>query len=454
MICNHTLPTRRELLRRGLRMASTIGAAGAFGHLGRMSALAQTPPTDYKALVCVFMFGGNDANNMVIPVSGSNATNYKNVRGNLAINNPINLGATGYGLHPNLAGLAGLFNTPSQTVAANTMAVVFNVGTLVQPIDRAAYQNGSKMVPKNLYSHSDQTSEWQTASPLQNFTTGWGGRISDVLPSGAAGFPEGVGLNGGAQFLNGLNGAPASLSGVTFGLPGEDNSAATIARDAALQQIFTLDTGLTLVQAANGILKAGIDVAALVNSAANGGGALPVAFPNTSLGNQLAQAARLIRAHSALGVTRQIFFASIGGFDTHSDQLNTQANLFNELNAAILAFENAMADPTIATADKVTLFTESEFSRTFQPNSNGGTDHAWGSHHMVFGAAVKNGLYGKFPTLVTGLGDDAEGRGNWIPQVALDQYGATLANWFGVSALTTVFPNLLNFGANQTLSFL
>ena len=289
---------------------------------------------------------------------------------------------------------------------------------------------------------------------MQNLTTGWGGRIADVLPSGSQGFPAGVGLNGNAQFLVGTGSPQASLNNNIFGLPGEDGSAAAIARDAALQQIFTLDTGLTLVQAANGVLKTAMDVASLVNSAANGGGALPVTFPNTGLGQQLAQAARLIRARAALGVTRQIFFASIGGFDTHTDELNTQAQLLTEVNNAIVAFELAMADTTIAAADKVTLFTESEFNRTFQPNSNGGTDHAWGGHHLVVGAAVKSGIYGTFPTLVPGGPDDAEGRGNWIPQVALDQYGATLAKWFGVGSLTSVFPNLVNFGSNQTLTFL
>ncbi len=446
------LPTRRDLLRTGIKLASAIGTAGAFGHLGKMSALAQAP-TDYKALVCVFMFGGNDSNNMVIPVSGPNATNYRTTRGNLAIANPVALGRSGSGLHPSLAGVAGLFNTPSQTVAANQAAVVVNVGTLVQKITRAQYQSGAP-VPKNLFSHSDQTSEWQTAAPLQNYTTGWGGRIADVLPSGSQGFPTGVGLNGNAQFLVGTGSPQASLNNNIFGLPGEDGSAAAIARDAALQQIFTLDTGLTLVQAANGVLKTAIDVASLVNSAANGGGALPVTFPNTGLGQQLAQAARLIRGRAALGVTRQIFFASIGGFDTHSDELNTQAQLLSEVNNAIVAFELAMADTTIAAADKVTLFTESEFNRTFQPNSNGGTDHAWGGHHLVVGAAVKSGIYGTFPTLVPGGPDDAEGRGNWIPQVALDQYGATLAQWFGVGSLTSVFPNLVNFGSNQTLTFL
>lgn len=445
------LPTRRDLLRTGVKLASAIGTAGAFGHLGRMSAFAQTP-TDYKALVCVFLFGGNDSNNMVIPVSGPNATNYLNARGALAIRNSVALGSTGYGLHPSLGGIAGLFN--SQTAGANQAAVVFNVGTLVQNITRAQYQSGAKPVPKNLFSHSDQTSEWQTAAPLQNLTTGWGGRISDILPSGSQSFPEGVGLNGNAQFLVGAGGPQASLTNGIFGLPGEDGSDVTAARDAALQQLFTLDTGLTLVQAANGVLKAAVDVAGLVNSAANGGGALPVVFPNTGIGQQLAQAARLIRARAALGVTRQIFFASIGGFDTHSDELNTQAQLLTDVNNAIVAFESAMADTTIAAADKVTLFTESEFNRTFQPNSNGGTDHAWGGHHLVVGAAVKNGLYGTFPTLIAGGPDDAEGRGNWIPQVALDQYGATLANWFGVGALTSVFPNLTNFGANQTLNFL
>jgi uncharacterized protein (DUF1501 family) len=249
---------------------------------------------------------------------------------------------------------------------------------------------------------------------------------------------------GNSTLLIGQTSQPASLSGDGFGLLGEDGSASATARDAALQQIFKLDSGVTLVQASGGVLQGAIEMASLVKNAVSTT-ALPVSFPATNLGQQLAEVAQLIRARTQLGATRQIFFTSLGGFDTHTDQLNTQAALYQQLSDAIAAFDTAMSDSSIAAADAVTLFTESEFSRTFQPNTNGGTDHAWGGHHMIVGGAVKGGLYGTYPTLALGGSSDAEGRGNWIPTTSLDQYGATLAHWFGVTNLLGVFPNLSNF---------
>ena len=444
-----TILSRRELLRRGLRVATTLGAAAGFGHLGRMSAFAQSSGSNYKALVCVFLFGGNDGNNMVIPVTGANATNYTKGRGSLALSNPLALGDSGYGLHPNMTALANLYKS-------GVLAVQANVGTLVQPMTRSEYTTGSVKAPSNLFSHADQQQEWQTAAPLENITTGWGGRISDLTTAtSTSGFPVSVSVAGNSTLLAGQTTSQATVSGDGFGLLGEDGSAATTARDAALQQLFKLDSGVTLLQSANGTLQNAIEVANLVNSAASSS-ALPVTFPSTSIGNQLAEVTQLIRARTQLGAQRQIFFTSLGGFDTHTSQLSLQAGLLQQLSDAMAAFYTAMSDSSIAAANQVTVFTESEFSRTFQPNTNGGTDHAWGSHHLILGGGVNGGVYGSFPSLVAGGDSDAEGRGNWIPTTSLDQYGATFANWFGVSQsnLTTVFPNLVNFSGQQTLGFL
>jgi uncharacterized protein (DUF1501 family) len=444
-----TILSRRELLRRGLRVATTLGAAVGFGHLGRMSAFAQSSGSNYKALVCVFLFGGNDGNNMVIPVTGANATNYTKGRGSLALSNPLALGDSGYGLHPNMTALANLYKS-------GILAVQANVGTLVQPMTRSEYTTGSVKAPSNLFSHADQQQEWQTAAPLENITTGWGGRISDLTTAtSTSGFPVSVSVAGNSTLLAGQTTSQATVSGDGFGLLGEDGSAATTARDASLQQLFKLDSGVTLLQSASGVLQNAIEVANLVSSAASTS-ALPVTFPQTSIGNQLAEVTQLIRARTQLGAQRQIFFTSLGGFDTHTSQLGLQASLLQQLSDAMAAFYTAMSDSSIAAANQVTVFTESEFSRTFQPNTNGGTDHAWGSHHLIVGGGVNGGVYGSFPSLVAGGDSDAEGRGNWIPTTSLDQYGATFANWFGVSQsnLTTVFPNLANFSGQQTLSFL
>jgi uncharacterized protein (DUF1501 family) len=434
--------SRRRLLKNGLRMATTIGGAAAFGHLGKISAWAQSAPTDYKALVCVFLFGGNDGNNMVIPMSGSAATQYTNVRGGLAVKSPLALGSTGYGLHTEMASLAGLYN---QT---QNVAIMSNVGTLVSPVTRDQFESGTGKLPVNLFSHADQQQEWQSAAPLQNLTTGWGGRIADLYPPSCVQCaPTAISVNGNTTLLVGQNSQPSTISGAGANLIGSDGSTPSVARDNALQQIFKLDSGVTLVQAAGSVLQEGIQMAALIHKTMSST-PLPVTFPSTSLGQQLGQVAQIIRSRAAFGAKRQIFFASLGGFDTHTNQTGTHAALLQQLSDALTAFYNALADSSIAAADNVTLFTESEFGRSLQPNTNGGTDHAWGSHHVVVGGAVKGGMYGQFPSLAIGGEGDIGQRGNWIPTTSLDQYGATLASWFGVADPLNIFPNLKNFDSS------
>lgn len=449
------MTSRRNFLKIGCCSLSTLTVASQFSRLGAINALAQSTGSDYKALVCVFLFGGNDANNMVIPVSAQ-YPQYQTIRGPLAIPQaqllqlPTPSGAV-YGLHPALTGIHPLW-------AQKRLAVVANVGMLVKPTTRAQYLAGQNPVPSNLFSHSDQTSEWQTAMPLGG-TTGWGGRIADKMllygTNQPSTFPLGASVNGGALLLNGQNTKPAtSIPGqTTTGLEGSSlDNPAMIARDKALGELLDMDSGFALVQAASANVKEGIRIAQLINSATQQN-PLQTQFPNTGLGQQLAQVARLLQVKDALGMRRQIFFAGMGGFDTHSNEINDHQNLMTQLGGALGAFNAAMAE--LGLADKVTLFTESEFSRTFQPSQGAGSDHAWGGHHLVMGGAVKGGqLYGTFPTLALQGPDDSGSRGNWIPTTPLDQYGATLASWFGVQAsdLTSIFPNLTNF-TSQNLGF-
>ena len=217
-----------------------------------------------------------------------------------------------------------------------------------------------------------------------------------------------------------------------------------------LQQILTFDTGMKLIGAMSGILGAGLKNAAEIQKVLTNATALKTVFPNTGLGNQLKQAAQLLSVRSALGMQRQIFFCSQGGFDNHSDLVASQDNLFNELGPALAAFYQATAE--LSVANQMTTFTESEFGRTFNPSSTAGSDHAWGSHHLVLGGAVNGGqMYGKFPTLVVNGPDDAGNRGQWIPSTGLDQYASTMATWFGVQPgdLPTVFPNINNFPSHD-----
>jgi uncharacterized protein (DUF1501 family) len=226
------------------------------------------------------------------------------------------------------------------------------------------------------------------------------------------------------------------------------------ARVTSLQNLLTFDTGLQLVSAANGVLADGLRSAQEIDAALNSGPPLPVTFPTTTLGQQLAQVAQIIAVRGALGMQRQIFFAGLGGFDHHENLLARQQTLLAQVDAAFNAFYNTME--ATGMLGNVTLFTESEFNRTGNANANIGTDHAWGGHHIVIGGGVHgNSTYGTFPVHALSGPDDAGSRGNWIPSTSLDQYAATLAGWFGVSDsnLNTIFPNLANFSP-QKLAFL
>lgn len=449
-----TRHTRRDMLR--LTCCSAAGAAmlGGLSKFGLVSAFAQGS-TDYKALVCIFLFGGNDGNNMVVPID-SRYAGYQTVRGGIAIPQgqllPLQSGGQAiYGLHPSMPELQGYFNNQKN------LAILANVGTLVQPTTQAMYK-GYQNLPRNLFSHSDQQDQWQSAQLTGVPLSGWAGKVADSLQSAynsAAKFPPILSVSGNAIFCTGINSQPFTMDpGSTPGLQGFDPSAASQARFVAAQQLLTFDSGLSLVQAANAVTGQAVQYSVVLSNALKNIPPLQTVFPKNYLADQLKQVAQVIAAQGSLGVRRQIFFCSAGGFDTHGDQLVQHVRLLSELSQGMSAFYQATQE--LGVANQVTTFTTSEFGRTLEPGSNGGTDHAWGNHQMALGGAVKgNTLYGTFPTLALGGPDDADQNGRWIPTTALDQYGATLATWFGVSAadLPSVFPNLANFSA-KNLGFL
>jgi uncharacterized protein (DUF1501 family) len=444
--------------RRQILQLACCGGGLAFSPLGRlgfrtfgaMSAYAQTT-SDYRALVCVFLFGGNDGNNLIVPLDTSSYDAYSKIRGSLALASSALLpvtaktGSRAFGFHSKLANLQKLFS-------GGQAAVVANVGTLVVPLTRAQYLAGNIALPENLFSHSDQQLQWQATSAAQN-GTGWGGRVADKIAwmNAPATFPAFLSVAGNAMIGQGGDTTPATvIPGAPLNLTGFSNTTADNARQLALQQLLTLDTGAALVQQASTTMQQGLGDSAILQKAISGATALTTAFPKTSIGAQLQQIAQVIQARNELGMKRQIFFCSLGGFDTHTAQLNTQDTLFAQLDAAVAAFVSATAE--LGVENNVTTFTESDFARTLQPNTNGGTDHAWGSHHVVLGGAVQGGdVYGQFPELALGGPNDAGSAGRWIPTTALDQYGATLASWFGVVStdLSYVFPNLANFPASN-----
>ena len=430
-----------------IRCASLAAAGSAAGMrpFGALNALAQSAP-DYKALVCVFLYGGNDANNTFVPFDTAGYNNYSAIRGPLAIaqNQLLQLGPLpNFALNPNLPDIATLFNNKNA-------AIVANVGTLVEPTTRAQFM-ANQSLPSNLFSHPDQQLEWQNAAASGATPTGWAGRIADTLAASYnsnATIPMITSVAGDTLFCNGLSSTPVSVSpGNLSGASCSEGTTECGAQLATAQALLTFDSGLSLIQADDSITTNAYKYAKILTAATQSVTPLQTVFPtNNGLAAQLQQIAQIIQVRSALGVNRQIFFAGIGNFDTHSDQLTQQNGLLAQISPALAAFYQATQELNVAS--NVTTFTMSDFSRTFQPNSNTGTDHAWGSHHIVLGGAVKGGqMYGTFPTLALSGPDDSGSNGRWVPTTGSAQYAATLAQWFGVSSsqLSTIFPNIGSF---------
>jgi uncharacterized protein (DUF1501 family) len=505
------LQTRRDFFRHASCAAvGTLSMATILRDLRFINtAAAQAPLTDYKALVCVFLSGGNDCNNMILPL-GDDYANYQAVRQNLALPESAILPVTSlnpdgrsYGLHPSFGGLpVGQAGAPVgglwKLFNEGKVAMMFNVGPLVYPMTRTQYQNGSVPRPPQLFSHSDQVTHWQTSLPDQPPKTGWGGRIADILHPLQYELINGVPAANAAKIAlcTSLSGANTFEAGNQFAQFHVSTTGAvtltgvgTGTRLQAMKDILALSEPNLQRRAYAEVTKRAIDIGDQLNTAIAptrdptdspasytaqdasapwrwqtglagiyAGGQLG-GFPNTSLGRQLKMIARLIQAgprsssgpQPGLDMKRQVFFSSVGGYDTHTSQVtatNTttgaHANLLFELSEALFAFQRAMEQ--IGFSDKVTSFTASDFGRTF-PTNGQGSDHGWGSHHFIVGGAVRGQrTYGSFPVLqVNGPDDTSTGR--WIPKLSVDEYSATLAKWFGVSSgdLGTVFPNLHRF---------
>lgn len=468
-------PSRRDFLRHsGCALLSATAFAAGLKRFGMINALAQSVVSDYKALVCVFLSGGNDGNNTVIPYDDyNNPGGYNAVRGaaQLAISqasllqiSPISTGGRKFGLHPSMPELQALFNQQK-------LAILCNVGTLSEPLTKTVYQSSPSKRPYQLFSHSDQVTQQQTSVSNVPGDTGWGGRTSDIMfgINGNAPLPMVVSVAGTSLFTTGattrplaISPAPTLLSQVLV-LNGYAFPPSTDARSRAFDQIRALDNNHNLLKASSDVLnQALVTSQALSNSASF---EVTTTFPATTLGNQLKQVARLIKANQAqpaLGLSRQIFFCSLGGFDHHSGQINGQSTLLTQVSQALKAFYDETLAQNIAS--QVTTFTLSDFGRTLQPAGSGagavGSDHAWGNHAFIMGGAVRGGdFYGTYPTLALGGPDDTDSgsnpRGRWIPTTSIDQYGATLARWFGLtsSQVSTVFPFIGRF-ATPDLGFL
>jgi uncharacterized protein (DUF1501 family) len=509
--------SRRKFLKQsacGLTGAAMLASLDKFNLVNAMVQEQPDVASDYKALVCIFLNGGNDCNNLVIPYddytnpTGGSTSGYDNVRtgSGLAVLKtqlantritPANTSGVSYAFHPNLspeANNAGQAKGFMDIWAAGKLAVLCNVGSLVRPITRAQYiANVGR--PYQLFSHSDQVN--QQLSSIANTTgqTGWGGRIADKTNAlnGNVALPMNISLSGTSLFSTGVNSrqlaiGTGSLAGLLVLNWGGVSAANPNTSGSSVRTLLGFDQNVTLIKASTDTTTQALTADAALNqpdppipTPGN-----PTAFPATSLGNQLKQVAKLIKIRDAAGITmkRQIFFCQIGGFDTHTNetgtdptnpggqagQSGTQGGLLAQLSQAMRAFYDEMVAQGMS--NNVTTFTLSDFGRTLQPSGSGagsvGTDHAWGSHAFIMGGAVLGGMfYGSsrpdgsglpygYPTLQLGGPDDTNSnRGQWIPTTSIDQYAATLANWYGLAASdrASVFPNLATF-ATPTLPFL
>lgn len=452
--------SRRAFLKRSTLLGIAGGAAPFVTNLAAIGEAAAAVTSDYKALVCVFLFGGNDYANTLPPYDQASYTLYNNFRSALAYQrdaltptllNPTTAlpGGRQYALAPELAPLMPVFD-------AGKMAVLLNVGTLVQPTTKAQYNARSVPLPPKLFSHNDQQSYFQASNP-EGATSGWGGRIGDLFQSGNGNATlTCINASGNAVFLSGRQAVQYAVS--SNGPVALNNNSSTLfgssAANSALRGLIAEPRLHLFENEHTKVTKRALDTFAQVNTALTSAPTINTVFPTgNSLADQLRIVARMISVSSELGARRQVFFVSTGGFDNHDNLVAQHGPLLTRVSTAMRAFYDTTVE--LGIADKVTAFTASDFGRTLLANTSG-SDHGWGSNHFAVGGAVRGRQIYGVPPVIADNGPDDVGQGRLIPTIGVDQYAATLANWFGVTGQTdlrTVLPNIGNY-TTQNIGFI
>lgn len=492
--------SRREFILNASMMSAAGSVAAPFAlNLFAMNVAAAAAFPTYKALVCVYLGGGNDHNNTVIATDTASWTGYQNARNvggtasialpygalttdtvNTAITPATPQAGRFFALHPAMGSMKTLFST-------TRAAVVANVGPLLEPIASRTVYNAlpGNRKPANLFSHSDQTAQWHTTNPAKPLY-GWGGSIADILKANSVNtYPNftNMSFSGNTVFLAGetlnqyqisSNGSAQPIGGVGTSLFGTTGFLEPIIKNTTplsgnvfeIEHAKIVERALAAESALNSVMTA--FPATTVPQYTNPNN--PAQLRDNSLARQLQTVSRIIAGRSTLGANRQVFFVSMGGFDTHDGQAPSHADLMARLAHAADYFNTTLVGLSDGAggnmSDKVTLFTASDFGRTLTSNGDG-TDHGWGAHHFVVGGAVNGGdIYGAYPKTFVSTSTDPMnaahnpldvGSGNFIPQISVDQYAATLAKWFGLTTgeINSIFPNLpLHFNTNRDLGFM
>ena len=442
---------RREFLTRSSAAAAVFAATPGIAYSQMMGGGGNF--TDYKALVCLFMFGGNDSYNMLVPTSNAEYNVYAQSRQNLAIAqndllaiNPAVPGSVDFGVHPSMGGLQNLFNT-------GKAAFVTNVDPLIEPTTKDQYYNGSVALPPQLFSHNDQQDQWLSLKGNSVSATGWGGRMADLIRTGVT--DQQMATNAslfGSNLFQSADDTVAYVMGPTGPLQFEgfsnDPNSILFQQKEAFGRIVDAQYDSVYERGFAEIQRRAIDAADTVTAAIQSAPALNTVFPQGQLGAQLQTVARLIAVRDSLQMKRQIFFVATGGFDSHDDQNENQPGLLGGISEGLQAFYDATVE--LGVSDVVTTFTQSDFGRTLTSNGDG-SDHAWGGNQVVVGDAVLGQtLYGSYPLLQINGPEDVGG-GRFIPSTSADQFAATLAAWFGIEDvdLDVVAPNLGNFAVRD-----
>jgi uncharacterized protein (DUF1501 family) len=451
---------RREFIKRSVALTSLTGTSFA-ANLAMMGDAVAQGATDYKALVCVFLLGGNDQSNTIVPRSNTEYNAYNAARGALALSQaqllPIAPASTSVGsyagpalgMHPSLTGLRDLF-------VNGKCAILPNVATLVEPTTKNQYNNALVDLPLQLFSHSDQQNSWQTGFPDSPSQTGWLGRAGDLMLSRNGGSPVSLCMS-----IAGNNTMQAGKNVIQYQLTTQGSVRINAIQPGLLwdagnagliTQVLRQTSAHLLENEYAAIAKRSIDADAAVRAALANSVTINTVFPGNPLAAQLKMVARMISARVPLQHGRQIFYVALGGFDFHASLLQDQADRLGIVSSAIKAFYEATVE--LGVANDVTTFTASDFGRALLSNGRG-SDHGWGGHHFIVGGAVQGGrVYGRFPTVALGASSPEDaGEGRLIPTTSVDEYAATLARWFGVTDIDSVAPRLGRF-ANYNMAFL